>query len=123
MRCFIHNEAEAIATCKRCGKAMCAQCSAYSNHSGVCPECRRDDFIDEVKHNENQIKEYKRDRIFNIVWAVLLCWTIIAIPYNLFMFFKNGKEIEKLEERNTKLNVEIERLTESLNDRGTKAFV
>ena len=123
MRCFIHNEAEAIATCKRCGKAMCAQCSAYSNHSGVCPECRRDDFIDEVKHNENQIKEYKRDRILNIVWAVLLCWTIIAIPYNLFMFFKNCKEIEKLEERNTKLNVEIERLTESLNDRGTKAFV
>lgn len=123
MRCFIHNEAEAIATCKRCGKAMCAQCSAYSNHSGVCPECRRDDFIDEVKRNENQIKEYKRDRILNIVWAVLLCWTIIAIPYNLFKFFKNGKEIEKLEERNTKLNVEIERLTESLNDRGTKAFV
>lgn len=123
MRCFIHNEAEAIATCKRCGKAMCAKCSAYSNHSGVCPECRRDEFIDEVKHNENEIKEYKRDRIFNIVWAVLLCWTIIAIPYNLFKFFKNGKEIVKLEERNTKLNVEIEKLTESLNERGTKAFV
>ena len=123
MRCFIHNEAEAIATCKKCGKAMCAKCSAYSNHSGVCPECRRDEFIAEVARNNGIIKELKWERVKNIFWLILLCWTIIAIPWNIYKFIKNGKEIETKLARNLKLSAEIEKLTKSLNDRGTKAFI
>ena len=41
MKCFVHMDKEAIAVCKVCGKAMCSECSAYSNHSGICPECRK----------------------------------------------------------------------------------
>ena len=123
MRCFIHNEAEAIATCKRCGKAMCAKCSAYSNHSGVCPECRRIDFIKEVKENNEDIKEFKKQKISNVVWGVLLCWTIIGIFVNVYRFKKNSKAIENLEMRNTKLQIEIDKLSETLNERGTDAFV
>ena len=72
MRCFIHNESEAIATCVRCGKAMCAKCSAYNNHNGVCPECRRLEYIEEVKQNENKIKIHKSDATANIVYTCLL---------------------------------------------------
>ena len=39
MKCFIHGDREAIAVCKRCGKGMCSNCSAYTGHSGICPEC------------------------------------------------------------------------------------
>ncbi len=39
MKCFIHGGREAIAVCKRCGKGMCSNCSAYTGHSGICPEC------------------------------------------------------------------------------------
>ena len=123
MKCFIHNESEAIATCKKCGKAMCAKCSAYSGHSGICPECRRDEFIAEVKSNNVKIKELKWDMAKNIIWTVLLCWTVIAIPINLVKFFNNMSNKNKLNERNTQLNAEIPTLTKSLNDRGGVAFV
>lgn len=123
MRCFIHNDAEAISVCKRCGKAMCAKCSAYSGHSGVCPECRRDDFIKERNQNNKQIEEIKKEKIRNVFWGILLFWTIIAIFVNVYRFKKNSKKIQEIEARNEKLTAEIDKLTESLNDRGTEAFI
>ena len=122
MRCFIHNEAEAIATCKKCGKAMCAKCSAYSKHSGICPECRCKEFEDEVERNNNKIKELKWERVKNIFFMIILCWTIIAIFINLYRFIKNGNEITSLLERNEKLTIEINKLTKALNERGNVSF-
>lgn len=48
MKCFIHEDREAIAVCKDCGKAMCRNCSAFTNHSGLCPECRLAELKDKL---------------------------------------------------------------------------
>ncbi len=39
MRCFFHKDKEACCICKSCGKAMCEDCSATSNHTGYCLSC------------------------------------------------------------------------------------
>lgn len=77
MRCFIHSNVEAIAVCKKCGKAMCTNCSSYSGHSGICPECRRDEYIAERK---NLISERKSNTA-SIVKSSLLAavFAIVAI--------------------------------------------
>ncbi|MBO7214293.1 MAG: hypothetical protein J6V66_02225 [Clostridia bacterium] len=123
MRCFIHNEVEAISVCKRCGKAMCANCSAYSGHSGICPECRRNNFIAERNNNYVLINNLKSERRLSVAWAILLSWTLIAIPYNIFKYRSKTKEIAKLEERNYKLTNEINKLNKILVDRGTAQFI
>ena len=46
---------------------MCAKRSAFSAHSGICPECRKDEFIVEVKSNNVKIKELKWDIAKNII--------------------------------------------------------
>ena len=79
MRCFIHSDREAISVCKQCGKAMCADCSAYSGHNGICPECRNAEFIEErdlleIKLNGNQSAQIK-----NIVLAVVCAIAAIAL--------------------------------------------
>ncbi|MBR7110288.1 MAG: hypothetical protein IKC83_00280 [Clostridia bacterium] len=76
MKCFIHSGEEAVASCKKCGKGMCANCSAYSNHTGICPECRKDEFINEknVLEDENKIIPW---RIAG--WVLFSCTVIGAI--------------------------------------------
>ncbi|MGN0765892.1 MAG: hypothetical protein ACI4MO_05385 [Christensenellales bacterium] len=75
MKCFMHPDVEAIATCKKCGKAMCANCSAYSNHSGICPQCKMEEYQAEL----DDINEYRRSTIwgwigkgigFVALWAI-----------------------------------------------------
>ena len=122
MKCFIHIDQEAIAVCKKCGKAMCAECSAYSAHSGICPECRRESFMEEREVCKMNSRDYKKGMIWNIVVCVLLCWTIIAIPVCLIKFLINKNKKAKEDARIAVLTAEIDKLTLALNDKG-HAFV
>ena len=122
MRCFIHNEAEAIATCRKCGKAMCAQCSAYSGHSGICPQCRKEEFVKERKEISFSLERETKSLFWYKVKAILFIWTIIYPLYALYMISTTKKEIETLQSRYNKLNAEINRLNESLKSRGTSSF-
>lgn len=119
MRCFIHNESEAIATCKKCGKAMCAKCSAYSGHSGICPECRKDEFIAERSRLNAKIAENKR----NIFWNRVKMFLILPIPVMLYRNHRLKKENAEADARVNTLTAEINKLQESLNMRGTAAFI
>lgn len=48
MRCFNHEEREAVATCQRCGKALCKECaSKYS--PCLCDECAA-----AIRHEQQQ---------------------------------------------------------------------
>ena len=70
MKCFIHNEVEAIAACRKCGKGMCQDCSAYSGHTGICPECRRQEFILEATQKKARIVELERVSVlFLRIWG------------------------------------------------------
>lgn len=119
MRCFIHNEAEAVATCKRCGKAMCAKCSAYSGHSGICPECRKDDFIAERSRLNNRAETIKKE----IFWNRVKMFLVLTIPVMLYRNGKLKKENESINERVKVLTAEIDKLQGALTMRGTDAFV
>lgn len=85
MKCFMHPDVEAIATCKKCGKAMCANCSAYGNHSGICPQCKMEEYQAEL----NNINEYRRSTIwgwigkgigFVALWAISI-WLMAEIEF------------------------------------------
>lgn len=81
MKCFIHVSQDAISVCKRCGKAMCADCSSYSQHSGICPECRRDEFIKERASLQKRLRENKQSIILSCIVIVLF----IALAIWLFV--------------------------------------
>lgn len=130
MYCFIHHNEEAIAVCKKCGKAMCQNCSAYSEHSGICPECRREEFIAE----RGQKTLERREVIKIIVILALLTVALLAVDIWLgtlwsFMFagiaviligfgigfIKKGLELKALNDRINYLTGEIKKLEAALS--------
>ena len=119
MRCFVHINEEAIAACRSCGKGMCANCSAYSGHSGICPECRKVEFEKEVKRLKSYNKELKWGIIGAAAGTILLCWTIIFGLIFGISWYKKKKEYENNEERIFYLESEIEKLNKVLYSRGT----
>lgn len=75
MYCFIHTDTEAAAVCKKCGKAMCHNCSAYSGNTGICPACRKEEF--ENERSQNYI--YKKEEIKGIVVAAVIALVVLII--------------------------------------------
>lgn len=123
MKCFVHYEAEAIAACRICGKGMCAKCSAYSNHTGICPECRKEEFKKERARRERDNKELKWDIFKNAAGTILLCWTIIGGIVFGVKWYNSKKVLNNNLERIEVLTKEIERLEKALKNRGTDAFI
>lgn len=70
MQCFVHSNLPASVVCKKCGKAMCVDCSAFANHSGFCPNCRKDS-VEEAIRKLNGIKKAN-------VWTVLILALFVA---------------------------------------------
>lgn len=123
MKCFIHFDAEAIAACRTCGKGMCAECSAYSNHTGVCPECRKKEFEKEVAHLTVENKNLKWGIFKAAATAILLFWTIGGLIVGSVRWYKRKKQYNANAERIDTLAKEIEKLNGALTSRGTNAFV
>lgn len=115
MKCFIHRSEEAVATCKQCGKAMCIDCSAYSEHTGICPECRRKEFIEKRNQLLYQIENLRKERIKAIVFAVLLCILIIPILMGIYKAVTRTNRINELEQQACMLDTEIQKLNKALS--------
>ena len=130
MKCFMHPDVEAIATCKKCGKAMCANCSAYSNHSGICPQCKMEEYQSEL----NNINEYRRSTIwgwigkgigFVALWSISIwlmaeiefVWALGVIGTLVFGIWSAVKipEFIKSNQRKTFLIGEIAKISKSLS--------
>jgi len=114
MKCFIHFDKEAIAACRQCGKGMCAECSAYSGHTGVCPECRKKDFEKELATLREESKELK----WGIVGQAVLCLTVILIPFAAVKIIIKARNLAKKNQRADVLTQEIEKLNKALNKGG-----
>lgn len=110
MRCFIHTDVEAIAACRKCGKGMCSNCSAYSGHTGICPECRRNEFILEAATKRNRVVALEKEIKWNIAKTVLLFWTLYFLFAGIYEHSKMKKELETLNQRIDVLDKEIIRL-------------
>ncbi|MGN0796032.1 MAG: hypothetical protein ACI4MT_03670 [Christensenellales bacterium] len=84
MYCFIHTDTEAAAVCKKCGKAMCQNCSAYSGHTGICPACRKEEFEQERAQNYG----YKKQEIKKIVVMAIIA--VIVLVVSIVCMAKSG---------------------------------
>ena len=114
MKCFIHHDSEAIAACRKCGKGMCSTCSAYSNHSGICPECRRDEFIKKRDQIEKQINYKKHDLGWYIFKSIIFVWTIIYPIYGIYKIVTLNNAIKEAEAQSEKYTIEILKLGKAL---------
>lgn len=56
MKCFYHEEREAVATCQRCGKGLCKECA-----SKYTP-CLCDDCFDAIQHEKRRERQSAEDR-------------------------------------------------------------
>ena len=115
MKCFIHNDVEAVSACKICGKGMCANCSAYSGHTGVCPACR----LAEFERTSSYLKKERKGLIFRLVVSILavivLLFTVLVlaiVPAVLAVI--NFVKIKKKDERIKYYDGEIEKLRSAL---------
>lgn len=114
MRCFIHIDDEAIAACRKCGKGMCSACSAYSGHSGICPECRKEDFVKERIAKTKIVNEHEQAITGYWIGGILLCWTIIAPLIFLVKGLNRSTEKKAAQKRIDYLASEIEKLNNAL---------
>ena len=119
MKCFVHINEEAIAACRRCGKGMCANCSAYSHHTGICPECKKIEFEEEVANLKYANKELKWSIFGAAAGTILLCWTVIFGLIFGITWHNRKKEYSKNELRIIFLEGEIQKLNGILVSRGT----
>ncbi len=131
MNCFIHPAKEASSVCKKCGKAMCINCSAYSNHSGICPACKKEEYEIEQSILINSLKQNKKSTIIRyiliaitaiisiiimttiniVIGAVLLVLPIIFGIKVLLLIKKRKPMIERIEF----LTTEIFKLSKALS--------
>lgn len=116
MNCFIHPHKAAVATCKRCGKAMCENCSAYSGHSGICPECRNADYKREraalIDERKSKIRWIVFEAVIIALVVLFTLWMIIEAGAAMLVFLiaalilvpfivRNAKRLKAIKERLT----------------------
>ena len=129
MNCFIHPHKAAVATCKRCGKAMCENCSAYCGHSGICPECRNADYKRERAALIDERKSKIRWIVFEaVIIALVVLFTLLMIieaGAAMLVFLiaalipvpfivRNAKRLKAIKERLTFVEGEIAKLDAAL---------
>ncbi|MDE6968015.1 MAG: hypothetical protein K2P12_05075 [Clostridia bacterium] len=129
MKCFMHPQVEAVSVCKRCGKAMCADCSSYTAHSGICPACRKEEYEIELSQLITHIKEYKSSIIITSIFAVLIVviGIIMAVLISpifavvllvdlvlIYRIVKRRKELNAMNDRKTYLVGEIGKINRAL---------
>lgn len=74
MKCYYHNEIDAVATCSRCGKSLCKEC-ADKYRPILCDDC-----FQEIQEENEQAKndalidtrnEWIKSLIFGVISAVI----------------------------------------------------
>ncbi len=111
MKCFIHGAKEAVAACRNCGKGMCSDCSAYSGHTGVCPQCRKKEFEAELTGKYAEEKSLT----WGIVGSVLIAMTVIGLPIGAIMAFIRIRKRRAVQDRIVYLQGEIAKLNRALS--------
>lgn len=129
MNCFIHPHKAAVATCKRCGKAMCENCSAYCGHSGECPECRNADYKREraalIDERKSKIRRIVFEAVIIALVVLFTLWMIIEAGAAMLVFLiaalilvpfivRNAKRLKAIKERLTFVEGEIAKLDAAL---------
>ena len=95
MKCYLHNDRDAVATCKQCGKSFCRECSD-SMVRGLCSDCVAEEnaYAEQEKVNAKREalvdtkKEYLTTAIKGVIAATL--WTFFIVSQQGFSFTELG---------------------------------
>jgi hypothetical protein len=82
MKCFNHPDADAVAICKYCSKALCRQCAQDTDHGVICSaSCKQEvDSIDEMMKKSKQIYPLAAKAGFrNAIWYLLVALVFITL--------------------------------------------
>ncbi len=95
MKCFYHEERDAVATCTRCNKGLCKECASLYNPC-LCKECdlivenEKKDYVEEKR--KNALIDTTSEFIFAIVKGVVslvIGYFVMNFIYNdSFSFFQ-----------------------------------
>lgn len=85
MKCYYHNDRDAVATCRKCGKAFCKECFDTKLHSGLCDECldtevqpmQSDRFFRERDALVDTIGELLITSVIGILLGALFVWLLV----------------------------------------------
>lgn len=102
---------------------MCVNCSAYSGHTGICPECRKEGFILERSRRYKNLRKIKDTIILHsigIAVTVILavCFAVLFDPLALCLLLVTaicGVRIALLLKRRKPINDRILFLTGEIN--------
>lgn len=85
MKCYNHDDTEAIGVCTSCGKAVCEKCGVFFNNKLLCKSCLSNPIVKKPGSSDlfNTIM-----RFFNIVIGAL--WTGILVIGLLYFFLKGN---------------------------------
>jgi hypothetical protein len=99
---------------------MCADCSSYSGHSGICPQCRKKELENNLVSKSREVDELKWPIIGWTIFAIGLCWTIIGGIYGGVKAYNRASEKRDAEAEMVFLKKEIDKLNRALKQgRGT----
>lgn len=110
MKCFMHTAREAVATCKICGKGMCANCSAYSGHTGICPECRKEEFLREIVRLNSEDKSLGWAIVGWSLFTIVLGVTVIGLIFGGYKIIASVLQRKKGRKRLEYLRQEVMKL-------------
>lgn len=88
MKCFYHEEKDAVATCQVCGKSLCKAC-AEKYTPCMCYECAKQKMIDD----ENQKKENKKLDLVDTKQefiAAVVKGLLLDVVYVVLMYIISG---------------------------------
>ena len=83
MKCYNHNEKDAIGICKACGKALCPDCSEFEHHALICKDndkCKERARISRIVYHNNKVRYSKVAKAILVLLALA-----ILVPTVIFM--------------------------------------
>lgn len=77
MKCYNHQDRDAVATCTKCGKSLCKECA--DKHSPcLCDECYSQLREDELKNLQDAKKPFIKAIILGVVFLVAALFLVAA---------------------------------------------
>ena len=79
MRCFYHQDVEAVAACKNCGRGLCAGCAVDVGNGLACPDrCE-----EEVRALNRVISRNKTayEKTSGAYWRVALFYGLVGVAF------------------------------------------
>jgi hypothetical protein len=96
MKCFYHNDVDAVGTCSQCGKGCCRECIEDIGGALLCKDCMSIAVQEVTEDKEKEVKKAKRSMIWQWVVTILISLFIAEVIFSqeegvfawgMFLFF------------------------------------